>query len=98
MTTAADDDGDLGSIVESLWREQLPAVRERVEVLRAFAGGREDLREEARRIAHKLAGGLGSYGRLRASELARDIEHGISGGIAGRELSALVEELDAAAL
>ncbi|HEU5402719.1 MAG TPA: Hpt domain-containing protein [Terriglobales bacterium] len=69
-----------------LWRQHLPEIQERVGVLeRACAvletrrlSGEE--RQTAVAAAHKLAGGLGTFGRMRGTQLAREAEAMLESG------------------
>lgn len=82
--------------VAELWERFRPLVRERIDLLDAFAGGNPDVaREDAARAAHNLAGSLGSYGRTEGSQVARRIDQAfLSGeGDAPADLVPLVAEL-----
>ena len=84
-----------------LWKRHLPEIAERVGVLERAcealgAGGlSEEEREAAIGAAHKLAGVLGTFGRTRGTELAREVE-GMLEGCAREQMGELrhrVEEL-----
>jgi chemotaxis protein histidine kinase CheA len=66
--------------LRSVWEHQQGRMDERIETIeRALAvlasGGLDaDLRREAQRAAHMLAGSLGMFGFVRASRAARNLE------------------------
>lgn len=70
----------LSEAVEAIFESSRPDFEARVATLEAavsvvLAGDLgEGMRAEAERDAHKLAGTLGSFGRRRASLLARELE------------------------
>jgi HPt (histidine-containing phosphotransfer) domain-containing protein len=67
--------------IAAIWARQMPQTRERVKLLQRIAGSvsgtrsidAED-RTSALDAAHKLAGSLGMYGYMEATEHARRIE------------------------
>lgn len=69
-----------------LWTRYLPEVAGRVSVLERACSVMEtgklsgEEREEASAAAHKLAGALGTFGRTRGTELAREVEGMLNGG------------------
>ncbi|MGN6599723.1 MAG: Hpt domain-containing protein [Actinomycetes bacterium] len=79
--------------VEAIWRQQAHVVASRLAVLRRFADGDENAREQALQVAHKLAGALGSYGRARGSEISRELEVRLAAGDSPDQLSELVDLL-----
>jgi HPt (histidine-containing phosphotransfer) domain-containing protein len=61
--------------VEALWMEFRPLVRQRIDLIAAHLDGDTAVsRTQAAWAAHNLAGSLGSYGRSRASAVARRID------------------------
>ena len=66
--------------IAAIWQKSLPRVREQLDLLENAAvalleGGLDsDLRREAEREAHKLAGAAGSFGFRESSEIARELE------------------------
>lgn len=70
----------VGSLLLSIWEKSLPLMRERLTILDTAATACEqgeldpDLREEATRTAHKLAGSLGIFGFSYGGELAGTLE------------------------
>lgn len=82
--------------VAELWERFRPLVRERIDLIEAYAGGSPEVtREDAARAAHNLAGSLGSYGRAEGSRVARRIDQAfLTGeGDAPADLVPLVAEL-----
>lgn len=73
-------DGWPVDLLRAVWSEQQPLLAERIEVVeRATSALEEDrlgeeLRVEAQRAAHMLAGSLGIFASQTASEVARDLE------------------------
>jgi HPt (histidine-containing phosphotransfer) domain-containing protein len=83
-------------IVARLWQQFHPLVVQRVELLQAHvAGDPAAPREEALRVAHDLAGSLGSYGRPEGSELARAIEAALRDGAPAATVAGQVTRLRA---
>jgi HPt (histidine-containing phosphotransfer) domain-containing protein len=83
-----------------LWARHLPEIAERVRVLERTCSTLETgkLSEEERKVtsaaAHKLAGALGTFGRTRGTELAREVERMLDGGSDDLiKINALVKEL-----
>jgi len=70
----------LGTLVAQIWQRSRATYAHRLDVVdlayRALAAGSldEELRKEAERESHKLAGGLGSFGLPAASEAAGELE------------------------
>jgi diguanylate cyclase (GGDEF)-like protein len=66
--------------IETIWERRKDEIIGRVAILEEAAtallsgGLDDDLREQAQRDAHKLAGSLGTFGFARGSQLARDVE------------------------
>src|SRR5688572_27512444 len=66
--------------IAAIWQKSLPRVREQLDLLERAAvellegplSG--ELRREAEREAHKLAGSAGSFGFRESSEMARELE------------------------
>jgi HPt (histidine-containing phosphotransfer) domain-containing protein len=73
-------DAALSQAIDGLWQRFLPEIRERISVLESaviVVAGREltaEQREAARAAAHKLAGVLGTFGLVRGTDLARELE------------------------
>jgi HPt (histidine-containing phosphotransfer) domain-containing protein len=71
---------DLGNALDKLWKQFLPQMIERIDVIDAAvaalaAGGLTvDQRASANSAAHKLAGVLGTFGLTRGTVLAREAE------------------------
>jgi putative two-component system response regulator len=97
---------DLTTGLQTIFRGHQADFQQRVTTLEsavaAIAAGEldEPRREQAERDAHKLAGSLGTFGLLRASDLARELELRLAPGgeaVAGedRHLSACVTALRA---
>jgi HPt (histidine-containing phosphotransfer) domain-containing protein len=83
-----------GAIVARLWQRFHPLVVQRVALLQAHLDGDPTAsQEEALRVAHDLAGSLGSYGRPEGSELARAIEQALREGAPGAHVAALLGRL-----
>jgi HPt (histidine-containing phosphotransfer) domain-containing protein len=74
------DSGWPVDLLRAVWSEHQPLLVERIEVIeRATSALEEDqlseqLRAEAERAAHMLAGSLGIFGSQTASDVARDLE------------------------
>lgn len=85
----------------SVWEHQRGRVNERIETIEravtmlASGGLDADLRREAERAAHMLAGSLGMFGFTRASRAARNLEAEFVHCTSGRApvLSALLTSL-----
>jgi diguanylate cyclase (GGDEF)-like protein len=92
---------DAPLVLSEIWKEHRASVLERVELLDGVAAAlgegalAERSREEARRIAHMLVGSVGTFGFIRASEVARAIERELRepGSARAPQLLALVAEL-----
>jgi HPt (histidine-containing phosphotransfer) domain-containing protein len=97
-------DAALSQAIDGLWERFLPDIRERVTVLEAAAKavvGRKlsaKQREAAQAAAHKLAGVLGTFGLMRGTVLARELERTFAresslGPDASAKLAAITAEL-----
>jgi HPt (histidine-containing phosphotransfer) domain-containing protein len=81
------DPEQLQKKMAELWMRHLPEITERVGVLEracsALEGGNLSLEERlaASSAAHKLAGVLGTFGRTRGTEIAREAEGLLNGEI-----------------
>jgi HPt (histidine-containing phosphotransfer) domain-containing protein len=77
MTDAAED---IRTLLADLWQRHLPALHERLDLLdrtaKEAASGSlpEPTCEEARSVAHKLAGNLGMFGYTEAGDIASQME------------------------
>ncbi len=66
--------------LRAIWQEHRAGVLKRVDLIEravtALAAGELDgqLRDEAQRAAHSLIGSVGTFGFIRASEAARELE------------------------
>ena len=73
---------DEHAVIAGMWKSARPRLLARVEALEAAVAA--DLaapeREHALAQAHTLVGTLGTFGRLDASEAARDAEHALEAG------------------
>jgi HPt (histidine-containing phosphotransfer) domain-containing protein len=73
-------DGQIDDIIAQLWQKNLPAIRERLDLLDQFGSAavsgslEEHTRIQALNIAHKLAGSLGMYGYQQGTEVASKME------------------------
>ena len=73
-------DGQIDDIIAQLWQKNLPAIRERLDLMDHFGSAavsgklEEHTRIEALNIAHKLAGSLGMYGYQQGTEVASKME------------------------
>lgn len=83
-----------------LWKQHLPEIAERVGVLERACSALEtgnlsvEERQAAVAAAHKLAGVLGTFGRMRGTELAREVEAMLESGNGGvQRIHSLVQEL-----
>jgi len=86
---------NINQALDQLWVRFLPEIEERVKILAAAAAslkqGKLDAaeREAAHAAAHKLAGVLGTFGLVRGTDLARELEIAFeSGGAIDRETAA----------
>jgi len=85
--------------LEGLWQRHLPEIADRVAVLEracaALEAGRlsEEERKAATAAAHKLAGVLGTFGQMRGTELAREIEGMLERETGEAGMRSLVNEL-----
>ena len=79
-TSPDQSNGQIDDIIAQLWQKNLPAIRERLELLDQFGSAadsgslEEHTRLEALNIAHKLAGSLGMYGYQQGTEVASKME------------------------
>ena len=70
----------MDDLLLQLWQKNLPAIRERLDLLDKFGSAavsgslEEHTRLQALSIAHKLAGSLGMYGYQQGTEVAAKIE------------------------
>lgn len=80
MPETPSNQSDLSLALDQLWKQYLPAIQERVDVLESTAAlltQRELTSEEraaANSAAHKLAGVLGTFGLTKGTVLAREAE------------------------
>jgi HPt (histidine-containing phosphotransfer) domain-containing protein len=103
--TRAHDAGAEWSVdaLREVWARQQEQVRDRIGVIEnALAALAEDqlevnLRGEAERAAHTLAGSLGMFGFISASDAARKLEQELASHVPAHagELSTLLEQLQA---
>src|ERR1700729_3828673 len=70
----------IDTLLASLWKKNLPTLRERLDLLdrtaKIAASGKlpEDSRNEALSIAHKLSGSLGMFGYQQGTQIAANME------------------------
>ena len=88
--------------IAEIWERSVPEVKARLQVLgraaeaAAMGSLRGEQAEEARGLAHKLAGSLGMFGLMEGTRVAREIEMLLAGGEAeGAKMGELVAELRA---
>src|SRR3954467_2062406 len=95
---------ELSAALDRLWQQYLPQIEERVSLLeaagQALAGRRLDdgQRAAAQAAAHKLAGGLGTFGLMKGTMLAREAEMLCAGDAdpaSAEQLTAIAAELRA---
>jgi HPt (histidine-containing phosphotransfer) domain-containing protein len=73
-------DTEMARLIHALWERNQAQVENRLQLLDSAAAANrhgdmgEELRNEAREIAHKLAGSLGMFGFSVGSEIARRLE------------------------
>jgi HPt (histidine-containing phosphotransfer) domain-containing protein len=73
-------DTEMARLINALWERNQAQVEKRLHLLDSAAAANrhgnmgEELRNEAREIAHKLAGSLGMFGFPMGSEIARRLE------------------------
>jgi HPt (histidine-containing phosphotransfer) domain-containing protein len=73
-------DTEMARLIHALWERNRAQVENRLHLLESAADASrqgdmgEELRHEAREIAHKLAGSLGMFGFSMGSEIARRLE------------------------
>jgi HPt (histidine-containing phosphotransfer) domain-containing protein len=96
----------MAEALDRLWKQYLPAMKERVAILEKAARNLADRelsdeeRAEANNAAHKLAGVLGTFGLTKGTVLAREAEilysgdNGTDPAYAG-QLAAIVTRLKA---
>jgi len=86
-------------MVFQVWEHQQARVWERIETIGralgtlAYAHLDPERRSEAVRAAHMLAGSLGMFGFVSASEAARQIEHGLEDPVTA-DLGILVQQFE----
>jgi len=100
MTEAEDK---TAALLRTLWEKNRPIVEERLATLErasaaAASGGlSDDLRKEAAKAAHNLAGALGMYGYDEGTRVAREIDALLSSDVPGvAHLAELIARLRAA--
>jgi HPt (histidine-containing phosphotransfer) domain-containing protein len=75
-----DAPGQIDDLLTGIWQRNIPILLERLNTLDSAAAAAAagtlspEAIEQARDIAHKLAGILGTFGHHRATDLARHIE------------------------
>jgi HPt (histidine-containing phosphotransfer) domain-containing protein len=80
--------GDLEKKLEALWEKFLPATTERVSAIAEAAEElqagmlREETRAVAESAAHKIAGSAGTFGFIKITDIARDLEEQLGEGAA----------------
>jgi HPt (histidine-containing phosphotransfer) domain-containing protein len=85
VTNRPDDAARTTEILRTVWNRSRENVLERVTTVdRALAAAQagmldDAMREEARGAAHMLAGSAGTFGFMRGTELARELERELSG-------------------
>jgi HPt (histidine-containing phosphotransfer) domain-containing protein len=72
-------DTEMARLIHTLWERNQDQIQNRLQLLDSAAAANrddmgEELRSEAREIAHKLAGSLGMFGFPAGSEIARRLE------------------------
>jgi len=83
--SAAQEEDAAQAAIRAIWEQHRTGVLERLDVLdravTALMTGSldEELRAEAEREAHKVAGSVGTFGFARASERARELELALAG-------------------
>ena len=80
MSSQATGGEEARTALNAVWEQHLPGVLDRVDAMERILAGLRDARygetarKMAQREAHKLAGSVGTFGFLEASERAREIE------------------------
>ena len=80
MSSGSADEEATRKALATIWKKNLPALRERLDLLYAAAEAAAagtmtaEQRKEAGATAHKLAGSLGMFGYSRGTDLARQLE------------------------
>ena len=80
MSSQATGGEEARTALKAVWEQHLPGVLDRVDAMERILAGLRDARygetarKMAQREAHKLAGSVGTFGFLEASERAREIE------------------------
>lgn len=98
-----EDEAQVRALVEATWQTRKGAVLDRLDTLAQAARAAVDeqldepQRRHAEREAHRLAGSLGTFGRQRASQLAREAETLLTtmpaGASAPSRLAAIVADI-----
>lgn len=84
----------MNDAVARLWDRFRPLVRVRLDLLQAHVDGDPAVpHDEALRVAHNLAGALGSYGRPAGSVISRRIETALAGDRDDATLRDLLRQL-----
>jgi HPt (histidine-containing phosphotransfer) domain-containing protein len=85
----------LKQALDRMWLQFLPMMRERIAILETAVGAASGLstekREAAHSAAHKLAGGLGTFGLEEGTLLAREAEAIFAGDLASEHAGRLAE-------
>jgi HPt (histidine-containing phosphotransfer) domain-containing protein len=74
------NDAEMARFIRALWERNHDQIQNRLQLLDSAAAANrdgdmgEELRNEAREIAHKLAGSLGMFGFPMGSQIARRLE------------------------
>lgn len=95
---------DATELLQRIWRQNLPMMRDRVAVLEAAAAEAlqgvltAEHRKDAGSLAHKLAGSLGMFGYPLGTEISRELEVLLdgSGAIDAVRFSGLAAQLRSA--
>ncbi len=76
---------ELNAALDRLWTQFLPEIEQRVATIESASSAlvvgelKDDLRDDARSAAHKLAGVLGTFGLTKGTIVAREAELLLSG-------------------
>ena len=95
------DPEDIKNKLAEIWTRHLPEIAERVGVLERACSTLEagtlsgEQRQAAIAAAHKLSGVLGTFGRMRGTELAREVEGMLDGASpeSAGDLKARIDQL-----